>query len=286
MKKVFQRLLVFFISMPLLIIILICLPWLNHLAFSIVVLTVSVLGALEVQNILKQKGLLIPAPEAAVVGSLGPVFAILQVNLGLNGDLAVLLFCLGAAWVLFSRVFSRHDKLDGYINYSAAGLTVLIYPGFLMGWIIRMGLFPNAGITILVYLLISFLNDAAAWAAGMLFGKNNRGIVDASPNKSVAGFIGGTAVSIIIGIGACYVFPGVFGSSVIPAPLAGAFLGLACGIAATLGDLGESAIKRSAKVKDSGQLIPGRGGMLDSIDSLALAAPVYYLVFSLLFIRS
>jgi phosphatidate cytidylyltransferase len=239
-----------------------------------------------VQNILKQKGLLIPAPEAAVIGSLGPVFAILQVNLGFDGDLAVLFFCLGAAWVLVSRAFTPHDKLDGYINYSAAGLTVLVYPGFFMGWIIRMGLFPHAGIIILVYLLISFLNDSAAWIAGILFGKNNRGIVAASPNKSAAGFIGGVAVSIIIGIGACYVFPGVFNSSVIPAPLAGALLGLGCGIAAILGDLGESAIKRSAKVKDSGQLIPGRGGVLDSIDSLALAAPVYYLIFSLLFIRS
>ena len=61
-------------------------------------------------------------------------------------------------------------------------------------------------------------------------------------------------------------------------------LGLSVAIASILGDLVESLLKRSANEKDSGNVIPGRGGLLHSIDSIILAAPVYYLFVSLLLI--
>jgi phosphatidate cytidylyltransferase len=77
--------------------------------------------------------------------------------------------------------------------------------------------------------------------------------------------------------------PEAFTSPVISSIPAGAILGFCAGAAASLGDLGESAIKRSAGVKDSGSLILGRGGALDSIDSLLLAAPVYYILYEVLF---
>jgi phosphatidate cytidylyltransferase len=66
-------------------------------------------------------------------------------------------------------------------------------------------------------------------------------------------------------------------------PLAGILLSFVSGLAGTLGDLGESAMKRSADIKDSGTIIPGRGGILDTVDSIALAAPVYYGLYRLLF---
>ena len=69
-----------------------------------------------------------------------------------------------------------------------------------------------------------------------------------------------------------------------PLPAAGLILGFTTGLAVILGDLGESVLKRSAGLKDSGVLIPGRGGILDSIDSVALAAPVFYIGYKLLFI--
>ena len=59
-------------------------------------------------------------------------------------------------------------------------------------------------------------------------------------------------------------------------PLAIAAMGLVVGCAAIVGDLFESALKRSAGVKDSGTMVPGRGGFLDSIDSLLFAAPAFY----------
>jgi len=160
---------------------------------------------------------------------------------------------------------------------------VMIYPGLFIAWIIQMAVFREASVVIMVYFLVVFLNDSAAWAAGMLLGKNNKGYVAASPTKSLAGFIGGLSASLLTGIAAPLFFPGAFTPKVIPSVAAGALLGLVTGCAAILGDLGESALKRSASVKDSGTLIIGRGGALDSIDSLALAAPVYYILYQILF---
>jgi phosphatidate cytidylyltransferase len=283
MKKLFQRLLVFIIGLPALVVILLCLPQFNHLAFNVVVIIVSLIGAVEFRNILKQKGLGISAAGAAVLGVLAPVTLTLDTSFGLPGELFPAAVCLGAAWVLVSGIFAAREKLDSYVNRAAAGFSIIIYPGLFMSWIVKMSALNKEGIVVLVYLLVTLLNDSLAWAAGILFGKGNQGIVAASPNKSAAGFTGGIAASVLTGAGAALVFPGVFDSALMPDPAAGAFLGLAAGIAAALGDLGESALKRSAGIKDSGFIIPGRGGILDSIDSLALAAPVYYLFFTLLF---
>jgi phosphatidate cytidylyltransferase len=191
-------------------------------------------------------------------------------------------FILGASWLLVSGIWSS-AKFDSYLGRVAAGFGVMIYPGLFIAWIIQMAILPEASMVILVYFLVVFLNDSAAWAAGMLFGNGNRGIVAASPNKSIAGFIGGIGASLLTGIAAPFFFPAAFTSASMAPVAAGALLGLGAGIAATLGDLSESALKRGAGVKDSGTLVMGRGGALDSIDSLALAAPVYYILYQILF---
>ncbi|MDR0473114.1 MAG: phosphatidate cytidylyltransferase [Treponema sp.] len=287
MKNLLKRLMVFAISLPALIIILICLPQYNHLAFSMVVIIFSVLGAAEFSNILRLKNLPVSTLEAVLLGGISPVFTVLVVNFrgfGISHEFLALAFCLGASWVLVSRVFSSNEKLGSFVNRSAAGLAVLVYPGFFMSWIIALSVFPGAGFIILIFLLITLLNDAFAWLTGMLFGKNNRGIIAASPNKSIAGFIGGLLSSVALGILAAHFSPGdAFPSERLPWFVAGGLLGLGGGIAAVLGDLAESCLKRSAGIKDSGNAIPGRGGILDCIDSLALAAPLYYLIFRLLF---
>jgi phosphatidate cytidylyltransferase len=78
-------------------------------------------------------------------------------------------------------------------------------------------------------------------------------------------------------------FPAAFAPRLLPPLPSGLILGFLLGAAASLGDLVESALKRSSGVKDSGSIIPGRGGVLDSIDSIAFAAPVFYAVYRILF---
>ncbi|MDR0597860.1 MAG: phosphatidate cytidylyltransferase [Treponema sp.] len=282
MNKLVQRLLVFIIGLPLVVALVLCLPQKNHIAVNAAVVLLSALGAAEFADMLRKKGPAVSRLEAGILGSLAPAAMTLMVSFGFGGQSIPLALVMGASWLLISRIFAGAGKFDAAVSRIGSGFAVMIYPGLFLAWIVRMSLFPRSDMIILMFLLTVIANDSAAWALGMLFGKNNRGIITASPNKSVAGFLGGFAASILVGVGAAHFIPGTF-SSPLGEPLPGIILGFVSGLAATLGDLGESAIKRSANVKDSGTVIPGRGGALDTVDSIALAAPAYYGLYQLLF---
>ena len=98
-----------------------------------------------------------------------------------------------------------------------------------------------------------------------------------SPNKSLAGFAGGLLGSLLAALISYYLFPRA-GIGSLAALL---FTGLCVGVTVILGDLVESALKRSAGVKDSSSFIPGRGGILDSFDSLLFSAPLFIALASL-----
>jgi phosphatidate cytidylyltransferase len=283
MKKLIQRLLMFVIGFPLILFFVLFLTPKNHLAVNILVVIFSALGAVEFADMLRKKNNRIAPLEAGILGALGPIAMTLMVSFGINAQIVPMALTAGAAWLLVSGIFSREDTLQDVLSHVAGGLSVLLYPGMFIVWIIRMGLLPHADMVILMFLLMVFANDSAAWAVGMLWGRGNRGIIPASPNKSVAGFLGGCIASVLVGIGAAWYIPSAFVSSLLPPAAAGGILGFLSGIAAALGDLGESAMKRSSNIKDSGSLIPGRGGVLDTIDSIALAAPVFYGLYRILF---
>jgi len=289
MKNIVQRLLVFFIGVPALIALVLLLPHYHHLVFNLLVTTFCGLGAVEFSAMLSHKKMSISKKEAAVFGILPPLTVILVISFGVSGLLIPAVFAVVAVWLLLSRTFSHGDALENFIYRFAGGLSALVYPGMLMAWIVGISRRENgAGIIILTLLFMVFSGDGLAWVLGMAFGKGNKGLIPASPNKSIAGFIGAIIAPIGAGICAVIIWPDVFVPKYASIPgnpvTAGFLIGLLTGVAAILGDLGESAIKRSSGIKDSGSIIPGRGGVLDSIDSLAVAAPVFYLVFSALFL--
>jgi phosphatidate cytidylyltransferase len=124
----------------------------------------------------------------------------------------------------------------------------------------------------LLLLLGVFATDTGAYAVGRLFGRHKLA-PRVSPAKTIEGAIGG----LLFGAGAIVALDYLLG---LPhKPILIVALGLAVGVAAELGDLAESVVKRRLGVKDMGHLFPGHGGVLDRLDSLLFAGAVlYYLV--------
>lgn len=239
-------------------------------AVSLVVLA-TLAAANEMAFLLEVRGFPVNRFLIPVVGALFPVLGYLELVgwISTTEALAVIVVVL---LVAFGRhVFvSRHQSIRHILLKVSGHLTVLVYPSSLSYFLVRLFGFEPAGPIVMVLLMATFGNDAMAYAAGNLLGQ--KGVLRVSPNKSLVGFFAGWLVSVGVLVVSSRLRPDLFG----PPPLA-AIAGVAVGAATIVGDLFESALKRSAGVKDSGRIIPGRGGMLDSIDSLLFSAPVYYL---------
>jgi phosphatidate cytidylyltransferase len=272
-KKVLPRLLVFFIGLPLAFSVVYFFPQRNHLLADLVITGLCGLAAFELASIFATKNIVVNKVFAVFLGILIPAGATVSYAF-INLDITLAVVFSGVSIIVLKTLFHPVEKRETLLPCFAAETAILLYPGLLFSAVIFLGARADATRAIIFYLAIVLANDSFAWFFGMLFGKGNRGFVKVSPNKSIAGFAGGILSSLALGV--------VF-QRYIPFTMPGAGLLIAffTAAAATIGDLGESALKRSAGVKDSGRLFPGRGGVLDSLDSLTLAAPVFYFLFSL-----
>ncbi len=136
--------------------------------------------------------------------------------------------------------------------------------------------FTENSMLLLSIFIFLWLNDSGAYLVGSTIGKH-RLFERISPKKSWEGFWGGLVLSVLAGYVMGAYFNDIFHG---PSALLFAGWGMVVSIFATLGDLTESLLKRTAGVKDSSHLIPGHGGILDRIDSLLFAVPasLIYLV--------
>lgn len=120
---------------------------------------------------------------------------------------------------------------------------------------------------LLVAVLTTWAVDVAAFFVGTILGRHKLAPT-LSPGKTVEGALGGLAAGLVVAAVGGHFF-GML-------PVASLGMGLAVGVAAQLGDLVESSLKRAAGAKDSGSFLPGHGGLLDRFDSLLFVLPVVY----------
>lgn len=255
-------------------------------AFAAILLVV-VLGTLELRNMLFHAGyhpltwISFGLSVLFLLSAMFPAQRLLILEIGLGASLPV----------SFAWMFLRRQKLDGALVDWALTLAIAVYLGWPMSYfLVIRGYAPGAlrftG-PVWVYLppgawwlLITLLGvwgfDASAFFAGRYFGRHKLAPT-ISPAKTWEGVLGGMILSITASLVLTVIPLGV------PWYLA-IVLGLLIGAAGTMGDLAESLIKRQTHVKDSGQIMPGHGGMLDRIDSLLFAVIVVYF-FSLFFMK-
>ena len=275
-KKVLPRLFTFIVGVPLFV-GLVYVDIFHHLPIHIILILMSALDSGEFWEIFAKKQRCQPKVLVVSLSLITTILASLCAIFSLNEMLSNYVF-MGAIMVCMAYEAIFQKEFSSSNASLASSSFIILYCGFFPAFIARLTTVENSSIVIAVYLFSVFMCDSAAWLFGNLFGKNNKGIVKASPNKSVAGFLGGffgAAASCSIGNA---IWTDVFGS--FPKAIV---LGLCLGFAAIVGDLVESVFKRSAGIKDSGRLIPGRGGMLDCSDSILFGAPVFYLVYTILF---
>jgi phosphatidate cytidylyltransferase len=159
-------------------------------------------------------------------------------------------------------------------NFSLS-LTGLVYLGWMGSYVIPLRNLPDGVWWVAAALPAAWLADVGAFFVGTQLGKH-RIAPRVSPRKSWEGYFGGLPFAIAWSATLAWVAQG---QAPALTPLKGAILGLAIGLTAPLGDLFESLLKREFGLKDSSQILPGHGGVMDRIDSSLWTGVVsYYLI--------
>ncbi|MFB9538933.1 MULTISPECIES: phosphatidate cytidylyltransferase [Streptomyces] len=250
------------------------------------------LGAVIVASLFVVKAVFVGVVAVAVVVGLWELTKRLDERKGIRAPLVPLAlggaamvvagYVRGAegAWVAMALttlavlVWRMTEPPEGYLRDVTAGVFAAFYVPFLATFVAMMLTADDGPQRVLTFLLLTVVSDTGAYAVGWRFGRNKLA-PRISPGKTREGLLGAVAFAMVAGA-LCMEFlidDGAWWQGLV--------LGLAVAVSATLGDLGESMIKRDLGIKDMGTLLPGHGGIMDRLDSLLPTAPVVWLLFVL-----
>ncbi|MGS2590710.1 phosphatidate cytidylyltransferase [Streptomyces hebeiensis] len=229
-----------------------------------VIAVAVVIGLWELTTRLsEQKGIKPPLVPLAVGGA-----AMVVAGYARGPEGAWVAMALTALAVLIWRMT---EPPEGYLKDVTAGLFAAFYVPFLATFVALILTADDGPWRVLMFLVLTVVSDTGAYAVGWRFGRHKLA-PRISPGKTREGLAGAVVFAMVAGA-LCMQFMidnGVWWQ--------GLLLGLAVAASATLGDLGESMIKRDLGIKDMGTLLPGHGGIMDRLDSLLPTAPVMWLL--------
>jgi phosphatidate cytidylyltransferase len=229
---------------------------------ALVVAAAALIAAHEMVFLLESAGCRLNRKPVLAASILMLGAGILSGPAGLSAGLA-----LGGLLIF---AFSPEDgSVKGSMKRASSGFFVLFFPVWCLAHLVFY-LQTNEGRSSLMFLLICvWMSDSAAYYAGTAFGRRKLA-VKISPNKTIVGSIAGILGSVFSAFLLRWL-------SLVAWPLPFVLLsGLFLSVVAQAGDLAESIVKRDAGVKDSGELIPGHGGILDRVDALLFSVPMFY----------
>jgi phosphatidate cytidylyltransferase len=217
-------------------------------------------GVWELRDAVAQGRIHVP-----LVPSLAGALAMMTAAYVGGGQALTVSFGLTCVAVLLWRAV---DGLQDAVRDIAGGIFVAAYVPFLASFSILMLAAPDGAWRVFVFILVTVCSDVGGYAVGVVAGRHPMA-PSVSPKKSWEGFAGSVA--------ACVLGGALSVSLALHGPWwAGALVGLAAAVTATLGDLTESTVKRDLGIKDMGSILPGHGGLMDRLDSLLLVAPVVW----------
>lgn len=234
--------------------------------FSLLVFFLAVIGLFEFLRMAKVQ----PLSVAGVLAYL-LMISLLWPSLSFTKETGVILPDLVLPVTLLLLLYAVFRKNQFHIEHAALALVGALYIGYGFAYMAALRNLPDTGLMLTVLVILGiWATDSGAYFMGKAIGK--RKLWPAiSPNKTIEGAAGGLLAAVLV-VMAVNVWIG--GISLDKALI----IALVSGIAGQLGDLVESAIKRHFEVKDSGQIIPGHGGVLDRFDSMILVFPVLHLL--------
>ncbi len=177
-------------------------------------------------------------------------------------------FLVALVAALTSRLVATTELKRSLVDSSVMVFGVL-YVSLTLGHLLLTRTLPGGEYLIFFLVLVTWAGDTGAYYAGVTLGRHKLAPV-VSPNKTIEGLLGGLVLAVVVAFIAQRWFLPTF--TILDCVATGLLL---TGVG-VLGDLSESAMKRSAGVKDSGAVIPAHGGMLDRLDSLLFTAPTFY----------
>ncbi len=174
--------------------------------------------------------------------------------------------------VLACIVWRLADGASGYLHDISTTVLIATYVPLLAGFAVLLSLPDDGAARVIAFIATVVCSDVGGYAAGVVFGKHPLA-ASVSPKKSWEG-LAGSMLACAVG-GALFLTLGLDGRW-----WQGALFGVAIAATSTLGDLGESMLKRDLGIKDMGSLLPGHGGLMDRLDSLLPSAAVAWILLS------